>query len=156
MNTLLRGCLAGLAATVPMTVVMEVMYRRLPLSQRYPLPPRQITMRVVHEAGLQQELDEEERVGVTLASHFAYGSAAGGVYSGFSGKIPGHPSIKGAAYGLLVWGGSYLLGLPGLGLLRPATQHPAQRNALMIAAHIVWGATLGLLVEHLPSNDGRE
>jgi len=43
----------------------------------------------------------------------------------------------------MVWGGSYLGLLPSLGILRPATDHPAQRNALMIAAHLVWGATLG-------------
>jgi hypothetical protein len=31
----------------------------------------------------------------------------------------------------------------------PATQHPAARNALMIGAHIVWGASLGLLADRI-------
>jgi len=39
--------------------------------------------------------------------------------------------------------------LPALGILHPATEHPARRNALMIGAHIVWGTTLGLAVEQL-------
>ena len=37
--------------------------------------------------------------------------------------------------------------LPALGILTPATRHPPRRNLLMIAAHVVWGATLGLLTE---------
>jgi putative membrane protein len=41
---------------------------------------------------------------------------------------------------------SYLLALPILKILTPATEHPARRNILMILAHFVWGATLGLVV----------
>lgn len=37
--------------------------------------------------------------------------------------------------------------------LPPATKHPARRNALMIAAHVVFGAALGLLVERLEKAD---
>jgi hypothetical protein len=51
--------------------------------------------------------------------------------------------MKGAAYGVAVWTGSYLGWIPTLGLLKPATRHPAERNALMLAAHLVWGAALG-------------
>jgi hypothetical protein len=29
-------------------------------------------------------------------------------------------------------------------LMPPATRQPRERNAMMIAAHIVWGAALGL------------
>ena len=29
--------------------------------------------------------------------------------------------------------------IPALNLLEPATEHPARRNALMIAVHLVWG-----------------
>jgi hypothetical protein len=39
-----------------------------------------------------------------------------------------------------------------LGILRPATEHPARRNALMIGAHVVWGVALGLIVEQLLSD----
>jgi putative membrane protein len=47
-----------------------------------------------------------------------------------------------------VWAGSYLGLLPVLGILSPATRHPTGRNALMIAAHIIWGATLGILTDY--------
>ena len=29
--------------------------------------------------------------------------------------------------------------IPAFGMLKPATGHPARRNAVMIAAHFVWG-----------------
>jgi putative membrane protein len=61
--------------------------------------------------------------------------------------------LKGSLFGLIVWSGSYLGLLPGLEILSPATRHPAGRNALMIIAHIVWGSTLGVLVDSL-SNEG--
>ena len=51
------------------------------------------------------------------------------------------------AYGLAVWTTGYLGLLPALGALRPATEHPPRRTALMIAAHVVWGAALGLLAD---------
>ncbi len=41
---------------------------------------------------------------------------------------------------------SYLGQLPAANILPPATEDAARRNALMIAAHIVWGVTLGALV----------
>jgi uncharacterized membrane protein YagU involved in acid resistance len=159
-NPLLTGCLGGLAATVPMTLAMELMHRRLPRRERYPLPPRIITQRLTRRAGVEGELDETEHQALALASHFAYGATTGGVYGALSAwaerrfQTPRVPrqfraAGQGTAYGLLVWAGSYLGLLPAAGILTPATRHPARRNALMIAAHVVWGATLGLVVHAL-------
>lgn len=144
MNKLLSGLVAGFTATIPMTKAMEWMHRRLPRTQRYPLPPRHITMGVAEAVGIKQQMDEEERATVTLASHFAFGAVSGAIYGAVSEKIPGHPALKGMVFGLIVWSNSYLVGLPAVGLLRPATQYPARRNALMLVAHVVWGVSLGL------------
>jgi hypothetical protein len=59
--------------------------------------------------------------------------------------VPGPRVVSGIGWGLFVWAGSYLGLLPALDLHEPATQHPAERNILMIVAHIIWGATLGAL-----------
>ena len=61
MNDLLQGATAGCVATIPMTVAMEVMHRRLPDEEQYPLPPRTVAMRVAEEAGVEEDLDEDEK-----------------------------------------------------------------------------------------------
>ena len=59
------------------------------------------------------------------------------------------PAAEGALYGLAVWGGSYLGLMPATGLYRSADEEPAARNALMITAHIVWGAPSGVIFHSL-------
>jgi hypothetical protein len=39
--------------------------------------------------------------------------------------------------------------IPAVGTLEPATEHPPRRNALMIAAHLVWGAATAAAVREL-------
>ena len=152
MNSWLAGSLAGFVATAPMTAVMLLMHHRLPRKEQYPLPPAEITSKLAREAGVHKQIDEPERhLGATLLSHFGYGAAAGTLYAPLSKKLPGPPLLKGVAFGLAVWTGSYLGLLPALGILRSATEHPARRNALMIAAHVVWGSVLGLLTDVLDS-----
>ena len=142
MKRILFGALAGLAATAPMTLAMKLMHEQLPREEQYPLPPRQVTEGFAEKAGVSEHLDEEEREAATWASHFAYGAACGALYGALSGgRLDEHPLAAGAGFGLAVWAGSYLGWLPAAGVISPATEHPARRNALMIAAHLVWGAT---------------
>jgi uncharacterized membrane protein YagU involved in acid resistance len=154
MNRFVAGTLAGLAATVPMTLAMKLMHEQLPAEEQYPLPPRLITEEMTELAGVNEELDEPEMKGLTTLSHFAYGAACGAVYGPLTSRLPGAGVIGGVAFGLAVWTGSYLGWLPAAGILTPATEHPARRNALMIAAHVVWGAAAGMLVEQLTARDG--
>lgn len=150
MRRILLGTFVGFAATVPMTLAMIVLHRRLPRDEQYPLPPRKVAMEVLESAGVEEEkLDETEKTGVTLVSHFAYGAAVGAVYAPLARSLPLPPPVSGAAFALAVWAGSYLGWLPAAGLISPATRHPARRNALMIASHLVWGATAGVLVGQL-------
>ena len=148
MKAMIAGAAAGFAATIPMTAAMAVMHRQLPRVEQYPLPPRQITM---HLAQVAQAVPEDEGVkqATTLTAHFAYGTAAGAVYAPLAAHCPAHPLVKGISYGLGVWAGSYLGLLPATGLLSSATRHPARRNLVMIAAHVVWGVALGVATEHL-------
>jgi hypothetical protein len=55
----------------------------------------------------------------------------------------------GAFYGVLVWGASYLGWIPGARILKPATQHPGRRNGMMVACHLVWGATMAATLREL-------
>lgn len=115
-------------------------------------------MEAVRPTRIHEGLDETERIGLTLASHFAYGAAMGTLYSALvKDALPVPRGVRGVTYGLGVWAGSYLGWLPAAGLYPPATEEPAPRNALMIAAHVVWGASLDLMLNGLVEKlDGNE
>lgn len=147
LSPILTGALAGCIATAPMTIAMEALFRLLPRPQQYPLPPSEITASVTDSAGIDQHLDQHEHVALSLVNHFAYGATCGAIYGTVARSVPVAPVVRGTAFGLLVWTISYLGLLPALGILRPATEHPPARNLLMIAAHVVWGAVLGVLAD---------
>lgn len=146
-NAVLAGAAAGFAATTPMTIVMELLHDHLPTHERYPLPPGEIVADAERKAGVAPPGGVHRAL--ALAAHFGYGAAAGSLYGPLTAGLPAAPLVRGALFGLGVWGASYLGLLPALGVLRPATQHPARRSALMIAAHLVWGAALAATAERL-------
>jgi hypothetical protein len=130
-----------------MTAVMLLLHRVLPGYQRYPVEPYRITTRLARRLHVSRLLDDKpEQIAATSVAHFGYGAAAGALFPPLCNRLPLPASLSGMLYGLAVWAGSYLGLVPALGLLNPATKHPARRNLLMIAAHLVWGAVLGLLV----------
>ena len=146
---LASGAAAGLVATVPMTAAMVAMHRRLPAHERFPLPPRRITLRAAGKAGIRRHMDEPQRTAATLAAHFGYGAAGGMLLGSFTPRGPAKAAAAGAGFGLLVWAVSYLGLMPALDLHPPATRDTARRNLLMIAAHLVWGATAGFMADAL-------
>jgi hypothetical protein len=151
----LAGAAAGLTATGPMTLFMAAAKTQLPPEQQYPLPPPRITMRAAEAVDLHDDMDEAEKHAATGVAHFGYGTATGAVYGAIAPHLPFGPVLNGVAYGLGVWAGSYLGLLPALDLHPPATREPPGRNALMIGAHVVWGAVLGLLTDQLVGDDRR-
>jgi len=133
MHKMIFGALAGLTATTAMTCFMRLTFDRLPIEDRYPLPPRELTDAVA----LTGDDRHPDKADLTVVSHFAYGSLAGALYPLIS-KIRG----GGCLYGILVWCISYHGWIPAMRLLRPATEHPYKRNLLMVGAHLIWGAAL--------------
>jgi uncharacterized membrane protein YagU involved in acid resistance len=146
---LLAGAAAGTIATAPMTAAMEGIRRMLPRSEQDPLPPRQITERAAIAAGIADDMNEGEKEAATAVSHFAFGAGAGALYGLLAPHLPGGPVAAGVGYGLVVWAGSYLGWLPATGLYKQPENEPAGRHAKMILAHVVWGATLGMLHDQL-------
>jgi putative membrane protein len=128
-----------------MTVVMVVGKSHLPRRQRYALPPRQILETALQRAGISSELSHATRDHLTELAHATYGAGAGTLYGVVAPRLRNRPLINGMAYGFAVWAGSYLGWLPTMRFPAAATREPAERNALMITAHLVWGGTLGLL-----------
>lgn len=129
-HRLIAGAIGGIVGTAAMTMAMRRLHARLPAEERYPLPPREITERVV-SGGSEADLED-----LSLASHVAFGAVTGSMMAGL--RILG--PVGGSGWGVLVWLASYLGWAPALGILRPATSHPVRRNALMLLVHLVWGS----------------
>ncbi len=123
------GAIAGFVATMAMTATMRRLHGKLPRKERYPLPPRELTDRI---------LAPPDRVAPDLAliAHFAYGAGCGALLAALGPK-PGR--LTGALAGSGVWLASYMGWVPAFGVLRPATDHPGRRNLLMLRAHFTWG-----------------
>jgi uncharacterized membrane protein YagU involved in acid resistance len=143
-SRLLIGGIAGFVGTMAMTAAMRRLHRRLPQKERYPLTPREIV-----DSGAEQlhvPLTESAAKDITTATHFLYGAAAGAILA-VANPDPGKRS--GALYGAAVWLASYMGWIPAVGTLKPATEHPARRNLLMIAVHLVWGAATAASMREL-------
>ncbi|MEA3032852.1 MAG: hypothetical protein QOH86_868 [Sphingomonadales bacterium] len=143
-SRLLIGSIAGFVGTMAMTAAMRRMHRRLPAKERYPLTPREIIDSGASQIGV--ALPNEAAKDVTTAAHFAYGAAMGALIAAMN---PDPKKKTGAAAGFAVWLASYMGWLPAVGTLEPATRHPARRNALMIVAHLVWGASTAAAIREL-------
>jgi hypothetical protein len=146
MNRLLIGTIAGTAATVPMTIVMETLHERLPGEPPRPLPPREVTESFAAKAGVEDEIGEPEMQLLTLASHFGYGALCGALFGVVSPRPMPAAIACGTLFGFGVWAGSYLGWLPAFNVRHDARHDPPARNGLMIAAHLVWGVTAGAIV----------
>jgi putative membrane protein len=149
MKRLLAGGLAGFIATAPMTAFMVFLYKRLPVQERFTWPPYKVTMKASGRIGLRRRQGPLDRLRLALAAHFGFGTVAGVVYSLLAKAILLPPVLTGPLYGLVVWSTSYLGWLPLVKLYQPPTRESPRRQAVMIAAHLIWGATLGLLFEQL-------
>lgn len=161
MNRYLAGAVGGLLASVPMTLAMTGLFRRLPEDDQYPLPPREITDEVMRRAGYQGQLSEAQLTGLSLAAHFGYGGLTGALYpavtdavsSGQLRRHPGYQLVFGGVYGVAIWAGSYLGWIPALRILGSATVQPSPRRRLMVGVHLIWGATAVLICEQLVRQD---
>ena len=122
------------------------MKRRLPAPERYPLPAGEITYRALDAVAGRAKWPADRATDAATLAHFGFGAAAGAAY----GALRNEPTLASAIrYGLAVWTVSYFGWVPAFGFLTPAHRHPVRRSALMIAAHVVWGATLGWAARHL-------
>jgi len=143
-SRMLIGGIAGLVGTMAMTAAMRRLHQALPEQERYPLPPREIVDSSAEQLAV--PLSDEAAKDATTAAHFAYGAASGALL-GVANVMLG-PTSGGLA-GISVWLGSYMGWIPGARILKPATEHPARRNLLMLGAHIVWGITTARAMREL-------
>lgn len=148
MNRLCKSFIAGMLATVPMTIWMLAANKFFPTPKKDPLPPEEITENLVEQVTNNPKLSKEQKKGLAVLNHFFYGGVVGIPYSLFNGKT----FAQGTAYGLLVWASNYLGLLPTLNLYPSAKQEPQRMNGIMVLGHIIWGSSLNYLNQNSFTN----
>jgi hypothetical protein len=152
----LKGAAAGLIASFPMSIGINLMFRALPEEEQYPLTPREITLAASERVGLRSlVMDRNRRKIATGAGHFGYGSFGGALYSLFPFRLQLSPLLKGMLFGASFWAFGYMGWLPAVGLLSPAKKHPPGRTILTITAHIIYGISLALIMNKQKKGGGR-
>jgi len=140
-----RGAVAGVVATLAMSVPM-LAATQLGLVRRQ--APRQITDRLLQHTGLAGQVrDEDSRDALATANHLGFGAAGGVIFGLLSRYLP--PSVPrvaaGMTYGAMIWTVSYAGWAPALRLMPAPDDDEPARPALMLGAHLVYGAVLGAL-----------
>lgn len=140
------GGASGTAATAAMSAVMWLAQRVGLMGQQ---PPQRLAERALgrrHRRGSDKPADA-----AAAAAHVAFGAGAGAVYGAVRQRLPRElPGVvAGVAFGLLVWAVSYRGWMPVLGILPPPDRDRPGRPTSMIVAHVVYGASLGGLLDAL-------
>jgi len=98
------GAIAGLLATVPMTVVMIAGKRFLPPRSQDPLPPVQITKNALQAVRVDDKVSREEEIALTAVSHFGFGASTGALYGALlPPRSAAHAMTSGCSQRSLSW-----------------------------------------------------
>ena len=137
-NDLARGVAAGTVGTGVMSALMLAAGRAGLLGRQ---PPEAI----VRQAGALVGAEPRGRTADVLASaaHVGFGAVTGAAYA----LLPParRPVSRAVLVSLGVYAGSYAGWVPALGALPPADDDRTDRQVVMAAAHVVYGAVLGTL-----------
>lgn len=145
MHRLIRGGIAGVAATGTMSCAM---WLGTQAGLLHTPPPKQITKRAQRKVGINPHaLPAETFTASWFAAHLAYGTLSGAAYALLRPLLPGSNLASGLLYGGAVWAVNYLGLLPALGLFEPPDEHAQSQTAVMLAAHAVYGVTLAAVNE---------
>lgn len=141
MSRLIRGAAAGTVATGLMSAVMMGAKRTGLMGG---MPPEKVTAKLLDRFGVRRSRTEQDIL--AAVSHFGFGAVAGAAF----GVVAPRPLLArlplGLAYGAGIWGVSYMGWVPALGIMPSAPHDRRDRQVSMLAAHLVFGAALGLLV----------
>jgi len=147
MNSDLRalgdGTIGGCLGTIAMSVVMVAGQKVGALGRQ---PPERIAAAGLDALGVQRT--RTVQAGVAVLLHIVFGSAAGALFGLLYRRLraPLDPSLQGVIFASMVWAASYKGWIPALGIMPPPERDRAGRPVIMVLAHWLYGATLGMLV----------
>lgn len=140
--SLARGGVAGAVGTAAMSALMLGAGRAGLVGRQ---PPEAITRTVVRRATGVEPRGATAGL-LSSATHLGFGVSTGALYAALPAPERVPPPVRGAAYGVAVWAVSYLGWVPRLlGALPAAEDDRNDRVAVMVGAHVVYGAVLGTL-----------
>jgi uncharacterized membrane protein YagU involved in acid resistance len=108
------------------------------------MPPETITATMLHRAGVGHSGDQQDALATVL--HFGFGAAAGAAFGVIAPKPLMVRVPAGMAYGAAIWGVSYMGWVPAFGIMPPADRDRRDRQAVMLAAHLIYGTALALFI----------
>ena len=139
------GAVAGAVATVGMSALMLAAQRAGLMGE---LPPKKVTQASLEAVGMSERVDERATNALTAAAHFGFGAAAGALFAVIRRVVPVPVPVAalGVLYGTFVWAASYFSWVPALGIMPAPPDDRPGRPESMLAAHWIYGGTLGALV----------
>lgn len=75
---------------------------------------------------------------MSLVVHFTFSSTFGAMYAVAGHYVPLFKLGRGVFWGLGVWAGAHLLGMPAMGVVPSAKEQPAEEHISEAAGHAVW------------------
>jgi ammonia channel protein AmtB len=132
---ILRGLLAGLVATIPMSLFFSAAQSAGFLGQ---LPPRRVV------ASVSPQLRESDQLPVATIAHYLIGGS-GGVAYGIVTKASARGPVSGLLWGLVVWAIGYEFVMPRAAEMPLAHHDDRRRAGAILIAHLVYGCVLGLV-----------
>jgi uncharacterized membrane protein YagU involved in acid resistance len=108
------------------------------------MPPEKVTSKLLHRAGIEHTRAQQDALATVL--HFGFGATAGAAFGVLAPRSLIARVPAGLTYGVAIWGVSYMGWMPALGIMPPPERDRRDRQAVMLAAHLVYGTTLALMV----------
>jgi uncharacterized membrane protein YagU involved in acid resistance len=108
------------------------------------MPPEKITAAMLQRAGIDRSGDQQDALAAVL--HFGFGATAGAAFGVIAPKSLVVRVPAGMAYGAAIWGVSYMGWVPALGIMPPADRDRRDRQAVMLAAHLIYGTALAVMI----------
>ncbi|HUZ68503.1 MAG TPA: DUF6789 family protein [Candidatus Saccharimonadales bacterium] len=140
-TALVWGAADGVLATALMSAAMLLAKRSGAMGA---MPPEKITARFLNSARIPRTAEQQDALAIVF--HFAFGAVGGACFRLAAARIPAPAVPLGMAYGTGIWAASYLGWVPALRIMPAADRDRRGRQFAMIAGHLVYGSTLGLLV----------
>ena len=140
---LLYGAVAGVNGAACMSVLRLAM-RRAGIIEK--MPPQVVEDWLARRIGLEPPGGSAGHHVADHVIHLGIGATAGAMYGALTAtRRPTYTS--GLLHGLTVWSVGFVAMIPNIGIARSAADADTGENVVNVAAHVVYGLVLALLVQ---------